>query len=99
MKKTEKSANGTSFHNTTIKTTINELTRVLGEPSYTGDFSEDKVTVEWICERENGDVITIYDWKEYRSIGKDEVIEFHLGGHSQLITFNGKEDLVELLNK
>jgi hypothetical protein len=99
MKKTEKSANGTSFHNTTIKTTINELTRVLGEPSYTGDFSEDKVTVEWICERENGDIVTIYDWKEYRSIGKDEKIEFHLGGHSQLITFNGKEDLVELLNK
>ena len=99
MKKTEKSANGTSFHNTTITTSINELTRVLGEPSYTGDFSEDKVTVEWICERENGDVITIYDWKEYRSIGKDEKIEFHLGGHSQLITFNGKEDLVELLNK
>jgi hypothetical protein len=99
MKKTEKSANGTSFHNTTITTSINELTRVLGEPSYTGDFSEDKVTVEWVCERENGDVITIYDWKEYRSIGKDEKIEFHLGGHSQLITFNGKEDLVELLNK
>jgi hypothetical protein len=99
MKKTEKSANGTSFHNTTITTSINELTRVLGEPSYTGDFSEDKVTVEWICERKNGDVITIYDWKEYRSIGKDEKIEFHLGGHSQLITFNGKEDLVELLNK
>jgi hypothetical protein len=99
MKKTEKSANGTSFHNTTIKTTINELTRVLGEPSYTGDFSEDKVTVEWVCERENGDVITIYDWKEYRWIDKNEKIEFHLGGHSQLITFNGKEDLVELLNK
>ena len=99
MKKTEKSANGTSFHDVTIKTTVNELTRVLGEPSYTGDFSEDKVTVEWICERENGDVITIYDWKEYRSLGKDEKIEFHLGGHSQLITFNGKEDLVELLNK
>ena len=99
MKKTEKSANGTSFHNTTITTTINELTRVLGEPSYTGDFSEDKVTVEWICERKNGDVITIYDWKEYRWIGKNEKIEFHLGGHSQLITFNGKEDLVELLNK
>jgi hypothetical protein len=99
MKKTEKSANGTSFHDVTITTSINELTRVLGEPSYTGDFSEDKVTVEWICERKNGDVITIYDWKEYRSIGKDEKIEFHLGGHSQLITFNGKEDLVELLNK
>ena len=99
MKKTEKSANGTSFHNTTITTSINELTRVLGEPSYTGDFSEDKVTVEWVCERENGDIVTIYDWKEYRWIDKNEKIEFHLGGHSQLITFNGKEDLIKLLNK
>ena len=99
MKKTEKSANGTSFHDVTIKTTVNELTRVLGEPSYTGDFSEDKVTVEWVCERENGDVITIYDWKEYRSIGKDEKIEFHLGGLRKIHTLNGKEELVTLLNK
>jgi hypothetical protein len=99
MKKTEKSANGTSFHDVTIKTTVNELTRVLGEPSYTGDFSEDKVSVEWICETEEGEVVTIYDWKEYRSIGKDETIEFHLGGHSKMHTLNGKEELVTLLNK
>ena len=99
MKKTEKSANGTSFHDVTIKTTVNELTRVLGEPSYTGDFSEDKVTVEWICETEEGDVVTIYDWKEYRSIGKDEKIEFHLGGQRKIHTLNGKEELVKLLNK
>jgi hypothetical protein len=57
------------------------------------------VNVEWVCERENGDIVTIYDWKEYRSIGADEEIEFHLGGHSGLITFNGKEDLIVLLNK
>jgi hypothetical protein len=99
MKKTEKSANGTSFHNTTIKTTVNELTRVLGEPSYTGDFSEDKVTVEWICETEEGEVVTIYDWKEYRSIGKDEKVEFHLGGLRKIHTLSGKEELVTLLNK
>ena len=99
MKKTEKSVNGTSFHNTTIKTTINELTRVLGESTYEDNTGEDKVNIEWICERENGDVITIYDWKEYRVLDRDEEIEFHLGGHSQLSTFNGKEDLIALLNK
>jgi hypothetical protein len=96
MKKTEKSADGTSFHNTTITTTVNELIRVLGEPSYE---MGDKSNFEWVCERENGDIVTIYDWKEYRLIGEDEEIEFHLGGHSGLITFNGKEDLIALLNK
>jgi len=99
MKKTEKSANGTSFHDVKITASINDLTRLLGEPSYTGDFSEDKVTVEWICERENGDVITIYDWKEYRWIDKNEKIEFHLGGQRKIHTLNGKEELVKLLNK
>ena len=99
MKKTEKSSIGTSFHDTVITTTVNELVRVLGEPTYQQNTGDNKVNVEWICERENGDIVTIYDWKEYRSIGADEEIEFHLGGHSGLITFNGKEDLIALLNK
>ena len=99
MKKTEKSSNGTSFYNSTIKTTIGELIRVLGEPTYQQNTGDDKVNVEWICERENGDIVTIYDWKEYRSLDINEKIEFHLGGHNGLSTFNGKEDLIALLNK
>lgn len=99
MKKTEKSANGTSFHDVTITTTINELTRLLGEPTYEDNSGEDKVNVEWICETEKGEVVTIYDWKEYRSIGKDEEIEFHLGGHSLIHTLDGKDELLRLLEK
>ena len=99
MKKTEKSANGTSFHDVTITTTINELVRVLGEPTYTGDPMEDKVSVEWICETEEGEVVTIYDWKEYRRLEDNELVEFHLGGHRKIHTLNGKEELVKLLNK
>lgn len=99
MKLTEKSADGTSFHGITIKTTVNELIKALGEPSYDGNTGKDKVNFDWICERVNGDIITIYDYKEYRILDKDEEIEFHLGGRSPLSTFNGKEDLVALLNK
>ena len=98
MKKTERSANGTSFHDVVITTTINELTRVLGEPSYYGDSIEDKVNVEWICELENENVVTIYDWKEYRSIGKDETIEFHIGGMSKLDTIDAKLELKSLIS-
>jgi hypothetical protein len=99
MKKTFKDTSGTSFHQVTINTTVNELTRVLGEPDYKGNDGEDKINFEWECETEDGDVITIYDWKNYRSIGLDEVIEFHLGGRSQIITFKGKKDLLLLLKK
>lgn len=97
MKRTNKSANGTSFHDVTITTSINDLTRLLGEPSYVGDYGEDKVTVEWVCETEEGEVVTIYDWKEYRWIDKDEKIEFHLGGLRKIHTLNGKEELVKLI--
>jgi hypothetical protein len=97
MKKTNKSANGTSFHDTVITTTVNELVRVLGEPTYQQNTGDDKVNVEWICERENGDIITIYDWKEYRSIGKDETIEFNFGVHRKIHTLDAKDELIQLL--
>jgi hypothetical protein len=97
MKKTEKSVNGTSFHDVVINSSINELTQVLGEPSYIGDY-EDKVSVEWVCELEDERVVTIYDWKEYRSIGKDEVIEFHIGGMSKLDTIDAKLELKSLIS-
>ena len=78
---------------------MDELIRVLGEPTYEQNGGGDKVNFEWVCERKNGDIITIYDWKEYRPIWDDEEIEFHLGGRNALSTFNGKEDLIALLNK
>ena len=101
MKLTTKSPAGSSFHNIIIKTTVNELIRVLGEPTHTHpqNTGYDKVNFEWICERENGDIVTIYDWKEYRMIDINEEIIFHFGGHNQLSTFNAKEDLIALLNK
>ena len=97
MKKTNKSAAGTSFHDITITTSINDLTRLLGEPSYVGDFSEDKVTVEWVCETIDGYIVTIYDWKEYRWIDKDEKIEFHIGGKNKMETMDAKDELIDIM--
>jgi hypothetical protein len=98
MKLTTKSSNGTSFHGVTIKTSVNELIRVLGNPQNDSNTGKYNVNFEWTCERENGDVVTIYDWKEYRMIDINEEIEFHIGGKTLPITFNAKEDLVKLLN-
>ena len=99
MKKTEKSTNGTSFHDVKIITTVNELIRVLGEPTIHNNTGKNKVNFEWDCETEDGDVVTIYDWKEYRVLGLDEHIEFHLGGHDLFPTLDAKDKLKALLNK
>ena len=38
--------------------------------------------------------MTIYNWEEYRSISENERIEFHLGGHKQIHTLDGKDELL-----
>ena len=98
MKHTTKEANGTSFHNTTIETTLTELIRVCGEPLYTTNDGEYKVNYEFNMETDAGDIFTIYDWKEYRPIAKDEVIEWHIGGKSQYITETAKGELLKAIS-
>lgn len=99
MKKTNKTANMTSFHGTTITTTVNKLIKALGEPDYDDNSGDDKVNFEWVCENNNGEVVTIYDWKKYRRLDGNEKVVFNLGGHNLMSTLNGKDELLELLNK
>ena len=74
-KKTNSSVNGTSFHDVAILASVQDLIKALGEPTIQDNTGEDKVNFEWDCETEEGDVFTIYDWKEYRKINDIEVIE------------------------
>lgn len=97
-KLTNRSSNGTSFHDTVIKTTVNKLTKALGEAQIIGNDGEDKVNFDWTCETENGDIFTIYDWKEYRVLDLDEIIEFHIGGKNRTVTQEAKEELLEILD-
>jgi hypothetical protein len=97
MKKTSKSSNGTSFHSVVIESTVDELTKVLGEPDYVDNSGEDKVNYSWDLETNEGDVVTLYTWKEYRPIEADEEIEFHIGGMRRNHTILGKQELTELL--
>jgi hypothetical protein len=86
MRKAGKHANGTSFHDHTFTATVDDLRHVLGEPDFESNDGEDKNNFDWIMETEDGDVFTVYDWKEYRQLAEDEVIEWHIGGRSGLIT-------------
>jgi hypothetical protein len=97
LKSTSKDVFGTSFHLSTVRASVNELTKIIGEPTYVVNDGEDKVNIEWELEDDNGNVITIYDWKEYRKIGYDEKINWHIGGKNKDITDNAKEEIEYVL--
>jgi len=80
MKQTLKSPVGTSFHDTVINTTVNKLIKAIGKPYMHKNLGDDKVNFEWRMELEDGTIFTVYDYKEYRKLDLDELIEFHIGG-------------------
>ena len=96
-KRTYKDVNDTSFYGTIITTTVAKLTKLLGDP-YNDNTGEDKVNFWWDCETEEGDVFTVYDWKEYREISEDEFIQFHIGATSKQISEQAKQEINEQRN-
>ena len=96
MKKSDKNTGGTSFHKTTITCTQHQLETVLGSPQH-GVSGDEKCQMEWVCETKDGAVVTIYDWKEYRKLDRNEMIEWHIGGFKWLDTYTAKEELVEMM--
>ena len=88
---------GTSFHDTVITCSYNQLAQAIGEPQHSDNTGEDKVNFDWRCELEDGQIFTIYDWKEYRPIGKDEMIEWHIGGYNHIVTEKALIELTALL--
>jgi hypothetical protein len=95
-KKTYKNVDGTSFQNVTFKATVEQLTNAFGDPD-DNNTGEDKVNFVWDMETENGDVFTIYDWKEYRKIDLDEQIEWHIGSHSREISGEAQYEVMREL--
>ena len=93
VKKTDKSTNGTSFHGITIKTTLGRLRAAFGDPQSENNDGLGKTNIDYQLETPDGDVFTVYDWKRYRAIGEDELLDFHIGAHSDKIAFQAKQEL------
>jgi hypothetical protein len=98
MRQTRKSTGGTSFHDTVIRASVNELRQVLGPPACDENSGKDKVNFEWEMETEDGDPFTVYDWKEYRRISQDEQIEWHIGGGSRSVTQTALAEITKDMN-
>ncbi len=96
VKLSNKSINGTHFQGVTINTTFKELTSKVGNPQHEYNCGEDKSNFNWTCETEDGTVFTIYDWKEYRPLKEDEVVEFHIGSHSKENSLKAFNELKKL---
>jgi hypothetical protein len=93
IKLTHQSDNGTSFHDSTIRCSVADLIRAIGEPQESRNDGSDKVNFCWTCETSKGDIFTIYDWKYYRSLREDEMVEWHIGGYSKRETEAARSEL------
>lgn len=94
-----KSAEGTSYHEKSIFTSVKRLREVVGDPQWEENTGENKTNFDWICETEAGHVFTIYDWKEYRPLSEEEVVEFYIRAHSSLVSILAVKELQELLSE
>jgi hypothetical protein len=99
MKYTRKQANRTSFHGVVVEASVEQLFKILGSPRYDSNDGSDKVNFDWVLENEDGDVFTVYDWKEYRPLEEDEMIVWHIGGSSEAVTQKAVKEIVEALSK
>jgi hypothetical protein len=97
VKHTRKSSGGTSFHGTTIKTTVGKLKELFPNSYYEQNDGSDKSNYDFTLETSTGDVFTIYDWKTYRPIGDNEMVSFHIGGHNSTVTEQAKNELIKML--
>ena len=90
---------GSSFHQDVIFATPNELKHILGAPIYDVNDGEDKVNIEWYMEMPDGNVFTVYDYKEYRVLHPNEQVEWHIGGHDRFSTHLAKQLISEALQE
>ena len=80
-KLTNRCVSGTSFHDTTIMVKPSQLLEVFGEPQF--EDADDKSQMEWNFEDNEGNVFTLYDWKEDCNVrAANFEIEFHIGSKS-----------------
>lgn len=98
MKKTIKSTINTSFHGVTITATLEDLVKVLGEPSSICLDQDEKVQYEWLMETKNGTIFTVYDWKEYHEILPDSEIDWHIGTEHEFQSKAARSEVFDALN-
>ena len=97
MKPTNQLTSGASFHDDIFTATVKELREILGPPSKSENKGKDKANFIWNLETESGRPFTVYDWKLYRVIDENEVIDWNVGGFRGADTMIGAEEIKNAL--
>lgn len=97
LKHTRFSSVGTYFHGSTICTTVNKLLKFFRHSCQKNEDVRDKVQYEFTLEDNEGNIVTIYDWKECRHFREDEMITFNIGGKSEAVTEKARKYLESIL--
>jgi hypothetical protein len=75
-----------------------DLVRLFGEPA---TIADNKVSVEWTFVNEDGDIVTLYDWKSndlsFKTSNKPYV--FHIGAKSLSVAWEFGHQLEILISK
>ena len=71
--------NFTSFHGVTLELSYPTMVKLLGQPHYRDG---DKTQYEWFFTGEDGNSVTVYDWKSYAEFPN----VWNVGGLSKEIT-------------
>ena len=88
----------TSYHNINVTATAEQLIALFGQPAFDGNLGEDKVNLEWHLQID-GRPFTIYDWKYYRPLELDEMVDWHIGAHNNTEASAAAAAIVELLDQ
>lgn len=96
-KHTRKSAGGTSFYGITLKATPQQLIDLFPNSYDEQNDGRDKTNFDFTLETESGKVFTIYDWKEYRQLRMNEVVEWHVGASNEATSIEGRDEVVAML--
>jgi hypothetical protein len=76
-----------------------ELAKKVNAEYFNDNDGSDKSNFDFIFLNSEGNVFTVYDWKEYRPLDLDENVEFHIGAHNNENASQGVIDLNKALDQ
>ena len=89
-----------SFHDTIVTTTPSKLIALaeyIGTDYDVHNTGDDKTNFDFEFQTTDGIYFTVYDWKEYRILSPDELVDFHIGGNSKSDTDASALALIDAL--
>ncbi len=81
----------------TITATPRRLVELFPKSYSQNNTGEDKTNFDFVLETEAGEVFSIYDWKYYRPLDLDEVVEWHIGSKTPATSFAARAELLGML--